>query len=308
MNNFVDEKIKLVRDFINHPWKQRLLISDKVKWDKLCSSMDVIEDTQVAINYYFQLENFDARKGGYLYLYGLLQAFFIQQDALNHLSQALFNTMIDFKTEYPDLYSIRELRNDAIGHPTSRNKDKSFHYISRISICKESFALVSSFPKIPKSESKEIQIADLQKQQERSVINMLDEVIDLLNAELLDHKEKFKNSKIRDLVPDGFSYSISKIYEGVYSNYPLAQMNFDSVKETFEEIKNRIDERYGSYEELSGVKVVVDKINYVLQRLESWFNSKGIYENNDAEIFVDALNDRFKELFKMIDEIDEEFR
>ena len=53
--------------------------------------MDVIGDTQIAINSYFSLQGFKAEDGGYLFLYGLLQAFFLQQDAINNLSDALFD-------------------------------------------------------------------------------------------------------------------------------------------------------------------------------------------------------------------------
>lgn len=55
-----------------------------------------------------------------LYIYGLLQALFLQQDAANGISTALLGKKIDFKQEYPSLFEIREIRNDTVGHPTLR--------------------------------------------------------------------------------------------------------------------------------------------------------------------------------------------
>lgn len=306
--NKIDKKVTVIREFINHPWKQNLLLKDNVRWDQLCASMDVIEDTQIAIEYYKKLEDFDAYKGGYLFLYGLLQAFFLQQDALNHLSIALFEKKINFKKDYPDLYVIRELRNDAIGHPTNRNRGNSFHYISQISISKNSFTLASYFPKSTKSESREIMVKDLEIQQEKNAIKILNDVINLLEQELISHRAKFKNSKLKDIVPQVLFYSISKIYEGIYSNYPLAKMKFDIIIEAYEKIKKGINERYGSYEVLPGVKDVFDKLDHIVTKLQDWFSKNNIYQNKDAEIFVDALKNRFKELIEMLDGIDDEFK
>ena len=105
----ISERINKIRDYINDPRKQFELFQNEKKWNQLCASMDVIEDTQLAIGAYFKLESFDAYKGGYLYLYGILQAFFMQQDAVSSLNYSLFNKNIDFKKDFPELYSIREL-------------------------------------------------------------------------------------------------------------------------------------------------------------------------------------------------------
>jgi hypothetical protein len=106
--------LKKIRDLCNHPWKRELLFNDRVKWNKLWASMDAIEDTQLAIETYLGLESFDGYNGGYLYIYGLLQALNIQQDAVNNLNKTLFNATIDYKNEYPKLFEIRENRNNSL--------------------------------------------------------------------------------------------------------------------------------------------------------------------------------------------------
>src|SRR5256885_2677191 len=71
-----------------------------------------IEDAQSVIDDYKGLSDQEFEKIKYLALYGLLQAFFVQQDAIKGLISFCLNEKIDFKKEYPALlYGIREIRN-----------------------------------------------------------------------------------------------------------------------------------------------------------------------------------------------------
>jgi len=137
-----------IRALINHSCITGKLIEKKIIWKKICTSLDVIEDSQLAIQFYFQLPKFSAHDGGYIFIYGVLQAAFIQQDAVDHLWRVLIKSEIDIKNNYPNLQRIRDLRNDAIGHPTSRGNDDSFHGISRTTISKK------GYNKNPKIDSK----------------------------------------------------------------------------------------------------------------------------------------------------------
>lgn len=270
--------------------------------------MDVIGDTQIAINSYFSLPSFKAENGGYLFLYGLLQAFFLQQDAINHLSEALFDKAINWKAEYPDIYLVRELRNDSIGHPTKRGKDESFHFIARYSVSKARFRLMSYYLKINKSETNNIDINELRAKQENSVIEILDTVIELMEKEYSEHKQKFANSKLSDLIPETMSYSIGKVYEGIYNDYPLTEMNFSEIKRTIDAVKNEIIKRYGKLSALQGLNEIVRRIDYIILKVDNWIKSKQLLNNDDAEVFLDSFSDRFKELEEMLHEIDEEFK
>jgi len=96
MNN-VHEKIQMIRDLVNNTWRQQTLLKDNIKWNKVCVSMDVIGDTQIAISDFFSLGDFSAETGDYLYLCGLLQALILQQDAINHMIESLFDRSINWK-------------------------------------------------------------------------------------------------------------------------------------------------------------------------------------------------------------------
>jgi len=96
--------IHKIRLHINRTEKQAALLANRQKWGRLTSALYVLEDTSCAIEYYLKAEYPDDVGGKYLYTYGLLQALFVQEDAIDSLSYALFDKNIDFKNEYPKAF------------------------------------------------------------------------------------------------------------------------------------------------------------------------------------------------------------
>lgn len=302
------EHSRNIRDLCNHPWKRELLFQDRIKWDKLWTSLDAIEDTQMAIDSYLNLEDFSANNGGYLFVYGVMQALNIQQDAANNLLSALFDKTINFKTEYPDLYEIREHRNNSIGHPTNRGNDKSFHFIGRASIKKNGFTLASYYPKTGEtSKFENINIIHCIEIQDNLIKNILTETMEKLESDFQKHKNKFKGNKLADFIHDDFHYEFSKLYKNVGHDYPLASMNFDIIFEGYNKVKEGIKERYFSIEALQGVQYTTQKLDYIFNRLKRDLIDNKISDEFELSIFIDALESNFKELQEMIDEIDKEF-
>lgn len=200
---------KEIREILNHPWKRELLFQNRVKWNKIWASLDTFDDTQEAINHYVNLDRFGPYNGGYLYIYGVLQAINLQQDALNNLLTALFEKTIDWKTEYPELYKIREHRNDSIGHPTKRGNDKSFHMIGRSSISNDGFTLASYFPKTgDNSKFEKIKIFECIECQTKLLNQILSDAMGELTNEFKKHKKKFKGDKISSKIPKTYDYHI----------------------------------------------------------------------------------------------------
>lgn len=100
-----------------------------------------IQDAQAAIDSYKVLSFEEFKRNRYLVLYGLFQSFFVQQDALKTLFRHCLNYEIKFDKEYPELYNIREVRNNTIGHPTDRKKE--YFFISQLTLKKKGFYLVA---------------------------------------------------------------------------------------------------------------------------------------------------------------------
>lgn len=137
-NNFYDNYFKNHRD----------------DWNILCISMDTIDDTESAI-IFFQSDNFDNQDLGlkYLKLYGLLQAVFLQQDAIKFLYQTIKNhfdqqsNMLDFtRHKTTDWKKLRDYRNLSVGHPigcTSFERTNTKRaFLSQISISSSGFQLL----------------------------------------------------------------------------------------------------------------------------------------------------------------------
>ena len=270
--------------------------------------MDVIEDTQLAINSYLDLQEFNSNNNGYLYIYGIMQALNIQQDAANNLLNALFNRSIDFKTEFPQLYEIREHRNNSIGHPTKRGNDNSFHFIGRNSISKKGFTLSSYFPKTgERSKYEEVNILSCIQIQKGLVDNLLKETMEKLQSDFEKHKLKFKGIKLSDLIRDSFHYEFTKLYENIDRDYPLSEMNFNIIYDAYEKIKSGVIERYFSVEALPGVFDIVRFLDYIFARLRRDLLQNKIDDKVELYIFIDSLKAYFGELEGMLADIDEEF-
>jgi hypothetical protein len=167
---------------------------------------------------------------------------------------------------------------------------------------------MSSYSKTNDTRFNDIDINELRTKQENSVNKILETVIELMEKEYSDHKQQFSNAKLTDMIPGTMSYSIGKVYEGIYNDYPLAEMNFSEIKRTINEVKDEITKRYGKLSALQGLNDVIRRIDYILLKVSYWIQNKQLLNNEDAEVFLDSFSDRFKELETMLNEIDEEFK
>ena len=297
-----------IREICNHPWKRELLFQDKIIWNRLWASLDVIEDSQIAIDDYSNLSEFSSNEKGYLYVYGILHALYLQQDALCNLNKSLFGQDIDFKKDYPELYNIREIRNNSIGHPTGRWEGKSFHGISRMTIQKKGFQMMSSYPKTgEEDEFTDINVLSCIETQRGLFKVILNQTMKKLKSDFENHKLKFKDSKLIDLVHISIDYQFSKLYENINRDYALVEINFGTIFETYNNIKKGIIERYSSLSALSGIELNTEMLDYLFNRLMRDLIENKIEDKLELRLFIDALKSHFEELKSMVKEIDEEF-
>ncbi|MFA5816356.1 MAG: hypothetical protein WC865_12115 [Bacteroidales bacterium] len=273
--------------------------------------MDVIADAQSAIDEYNSLTDCGYQGGGYLHIYGLLQALFIQQDAVSNLNKALFDQKIDFKGEYPSLFRIREQRNDSIGHPTNRGNGRSFHGINRSSMSKRSMKLMSFDSKpISKVNIAVINLMENILMQETDVNKILTMVLAKIQEELNTHKAKFRGNTLSKLFTDELGFEISKLYQGVGQDHELielVELNFKSIRNTYEKIKDGLTHRYCSVEALPGVKNVTDLLDYIFIRLNTNLLTDKTNDDYELLVFIDALKHNINLLKNMVIEIDQEF-
>jgi len=301
-----------IRGFVNKPRKQFNLLKNRKFWNQLCSSLDVIEDSDLAIDAYLNREFSKDDGEKYLRLYGVLQALFLQQDAVTNLCESLGlpNELI---TD-PKLKEIRAIRNDSIGHPTKRGwNDKSYHYMSRISITKSKFQLISYYGN-SKTIFRDILVIDLIKEQRRYLSKIFKEVIKVLKAEEKEHKEKFKMEKLEAVFTNTLSYYIEKIFEniGKLDRAQLGLAHVKLVKKIIDKLKESLQKRGSEIDTYDSIKFLYELLEYPIAELELYFDRSKAKEEpriNDktAYIFTCFIKEELYELKEIAIEIDSEY-
>lgn len=190
------DQIRHIRDLINDTKKQSTLLKDHTKWNMLCASLDAIEDSHSAIQAYSEIEppSDDGKK--YLYLYGLLQALFLQQDAGQHIALALGISY----TLPQELKEIREVRNDTIGHPTKRSRKNlpaSYCVIVQMSISKGGFQYLRYEPTDENTNHHfhSVNLIEVIDTQKRLIEHLLEQVCVALEVEENEHRMNFRDKK-----------------------------------------------------------------------------------------------------------------
>jgi hypothetical protein len=306
--NKILKLVEEVRDYINIPRNQHNILLAKDKWNQICSSLDVLGDTELAINAYLNNVWNDIDGTKYLMIYGLLQAIYIQQDALKHIAEAL-----DIKVDLTDdLKEIREIRNDSIGHPTKRtkSKNKSFHFISRMTMNKGGFTLLSYSDGI--DLSRYVNLTNIIKQQYTSAQNLLSDIITELHSREQQHKNNFNHMKLVNIFPQTMSYHLSKVIEGINNGEPYRSIGFVNIKyisDLYEKVKSELKERK---EFLTGdmLEYQFEKIDYPIKELIKYFESQDSVRLNkkDADIFAHFIKSHHQEnILPILEELDDEY-
>ena len=306
----MDKYTREIRDFINKPRKRFNLLKNRKFWSQLCSSLDVIEDSDLAIDAYNNSEFGTDFGEKYLRLYGVLQALFLQQDAVTNLCESL--GLPNNLTSHPKLKEIRDIRNDSIGHPTKRGNYKSYHFISRVTIAKSGFQLLSDYGN--KITSRDISLIDLIKEQREYLLSSLKGVIQALKDEEKTHKDKFKMEKLEAVFPPTFSYYIGKILEstGEPAYAKVGLMHVKLVKEVMDKLKESLQKRGIEIDTYDSIKYLYELLEYPITELKLYFDrliAKKEPRINDktAYIFAYFIREQLSELKKIAKELDDEY-
>jgi|WetSurMetagenome_2_1015567.scaffolds.fasta_scaffold41606_2 hypothetical protein len=302
--------MKQLRDLVNKPRKQSLLLLDLDKWNKLCSAMDLIEDTDCAIDFY--VDNPFPKDIGekYLYLYGLLQALFIQQDALKSISESL-NIPIGQNTE---LTKIRDIRNESIGHPTNKKIAPNvymFNFIAQYSLTKNGFKLMKRLPNnITKYDS--IKIPDIIEQQ----FDILQDLLKVICNKLINEENEFKKmhskNKVSDLIPKTYQYHITKVHECInnpsYFPTEIGKTHLDILIKCADDFENELKKRE-IWESSDCSNYVITEIKYPIGELAKYLTDQPDNKLNqqDAKIFLFYIRKQFDDLVEHANDIDKEF-
>ena len=296
-----------IRDLINHPRRQYKILQDTSAWNQLCSCLDVIGDTDLAISAYNEATPKNISET-YLLVYGILQTLFLQQDALRNLCEALAITY----SQDPRLKEIREIRNESIGHPTKLNfkKKTTWNFISRATLSKNGFQLVatSADPNLPKF--KNIDLSEIIKAQSLKVADALSSILKTLEDEEKEHKEKFMSEKLLEIFSSNLGYYFSKISEAIHGSMPnqLGSGHLKLVQGIIDQLEKALNAR-AIIPANDFIKYDIDLLKYPISELNKYFNEKSqtSLTSEGAYIFLFFIKEHTEKLKGIAKEIDEDY-
>lgn len=296
-----------VRDHINTHRYQSVLLDDSGIWNQICSSLDVIGDSLYAVESYDAAPFPEDIGLKYIYTYGILQALFLMQDALRHLSEA-FNIPYELTGA---LREIRNSRNASIGHPTKQDQKgrRYYNYISRISMAKSGFDLMRSSGDREHTFTR-IDIARACSDQLQGVIEAYRKIVEKLEEVDRMHKEKFKDTPLADIFHSAMGYFFEKISQGIhahsYGDREFGRSHVGLVRETYGKFKAALVARseLNDYTEFD-----LNEYAHAIERLDEYLSGgETSMKEADARIYLSYLRHEHKHFVQIANEIDAEYQ
>ncbi len=296
-----------VRDFINTGRHQANLLRSRETWNQICSSLDVIGDTALCIEDYLSSDYPSTDGLKYIFTYGILQALFLQQDAVRHLAEAFEIT----NTPGAALMKIRDIRNAAIGHPTKHQFKKSTHYnyISRISLSKTSFTLMRSSPD-DDIQFFDVDISGIISDQLTDIESALSTIAAKLREADRMHREKFGGKLIADIFHSSTGYLFEKVAQGIHSpshgNKSFGLSMVSSIETMYAQFESAMEER-GELNEYT--RYDLEEYKHAMSVVREYLSGNpGHLVETDARIYLFYLREQHNRFAKIAEEVDEEYK
>ena len=203
------------------------------------SALDAIGDTEYAFAEFREVKkDFDVGIY-YIMTYGLLQAMYLQQDAIVNLGKALGKNI-----ELPkELQEIRYLRDEAIGHPTQRRKVPggkgviTYYHIVRATLNATGFQMLTTYSDGRDLEMGGASFENILNKQAKFATKMLNKIYEHIRSEENGYREKYMRDKLADIFHPTLDYIFQQVDRDIRDNYPKAHCKAD-----FELIESAIDQ------------------------------------------------------------------
>ena len=169
------------RDLINCPEIHPSLEKKIEKHAMLSSCLDTIGDADRCLEAFITTKICALELNEkYIYIYGVLQAFVVQQDSVRHLLDSLDIPSPLDPSSLESLMNIREIRNRVAGHPTKTGTDEgnTFNFIPQNQIKNKEFQLNAYYMDENELEFKHetVNVHNLIATQRQVLIGVLEEV------------------------------------------------------------------------------------------------------------------------------------
>jgi len=261
---FVDfDLISKIRQHINRIEKQSELMENRKKWLRLTAALDVLEDTSCAIRYYREAEYPKELDGKYLFTYGVLQALFVQEDAVNSINFALFDKNVEFEKNYPDAFAVREMRNDIIGHPTCRNNNQFIH-LAQYSLSKKFFRYIKTEDKNNPFSIIDVDVEKAISDVASCVNTVLIATLERLEEEFREYIDKHRERKMKEIF-HMLHYAKEKTLTSDY----MGDWGYNATKDMVEKCEEELRLRYGNVEAVDSYKYLLEDIHEIYDLIDN---------------------------------------
>jgi hypothetical protein len=309
----VDGAIEEFRDIFND--LSRIageMFDNSRRWNTVCSAMDVIQNNEAAIKAYEASPNPSDLGGVYLMVYGLFQSLLVQQESLGNLFKEIGATFIEWNN--PELEKVRDLRNDCIGHPTSRTRHdeprSNFFYSPNWS--KDHFAITRAYHNEDcPDDSQEIYPPELICDQRKAIASAIKRATNFLKKMENDHRKQFRSIRLQASL-NGYVYFFEKLFSHFHlsdnsNNFSLAMRAQKTLCENFSKFENDLMAR-NLKGKLPGLDVAIEDIRTPMDCLNRYFAGTSSFDAREAKSFAVHFESRFKDIHLMAGEIDEEYQ
>jgi hypothetical protein len=304
----IAELERKIRKIINRGRKQNELLGRVADWNRLCSALDLLGDTELALASYLNQSQIEDTGLCYLQIYGALQLLQTQQDAVAHICKAL-----GIKAQSsPKIPHIREIRSSSVAHPAAQKEDKitKSSFIVRSSLNQHSFTLMTVYSDGTPYSQQQVSIPDLVADQRKALYSVFEEVIAKMDEAETKHRSEHRDEKLQEVFPAMLSYYFSKIFEAIHSStyFPMGEMHVDLVIECLTTLKSLLEKR-GEWGIYDSVNYEFELLEYPLAELKSFFADRTASKLNakDAYIFCAFAREQLKTLKQIATEIDDEY-
>ena len=301
----INELENQIRELINEPRRRLAISQDNTDWFRLCSSLDVIGDSEMAFHAYKKMSDSVQLGSSYILVYGFLQALYLQQDAVRNLHQALG---LPYEID-PLLDEVHKVRN-AVVHPTDGglDKEKRFRFISRMSLDKSGFELMTVVPDKNLREFGQVSLGSLLEKQHIQIENVLQTLLEALQKEEMDYRKGVKDESLEELFPQTLHHYFEKVYESVRdgSSWEIGKFYITRIRQVLDNFKVALDKRQ-VLDAYSGTKHRLEQLEYPMRELAQLFEEErtGRLNATDAEIFTDFVQNGMSKLQQIARKIDD---
>ncbi|HEY3397843.1 MAG TPA: hypothetical protein VGM19_09335 [Armatimonadota bacterium] len=320
----IERLVAQIRDIVNCSEVRYRASRGFSAFAKLCTCMDTIGDTEQAIGAFTVDSRGQSYGLSYLMIYGLFQAYVIQQDAVlnlcDALREALGSPFQHRRDGYPGLNDVRALRVQIVGHPTLQGRKKkgpaSYHSISRAQIGRDSITVLSEHEAGEKREFHQVFYRETTEKQAEGIASILQAVLDELRAWHDAHRAEYRESRLTSIFPEDYGDRFYDMQAAIRGEFPLSTgaSSFEAVCQIMDGYEAELDRRGLAIEAYPGVQVAYEELRHPISMLRAFFEQGSMgsvcadeVAMKRAEIMTHFVEDRIAGLRDMAREIDDDY-